>query len=407
MKLFTQKKLVVALSVLGMGVSFNAMATSTGTSLNDILTTLEEDLDLTQTATVPRPERIKPKEGVRNFFSAPAEAYLNIDDGNFPNFPADVSADDNDGVNFTAVCVDNWGGNQMVGMKVTFSFADAPSAEGILTDNNNDNIVEVEMENWRFYQDSDTFRRTWHLEPVGDERPTITGIKLESVHAGNEGGDYGPNFTVFDVYFGLTDPGTPNSELGRPFEPLSWPDVLDGVPGPDGPRSVISAVYDKPVSIGVNPVFAFYNDLYAQLTIDLSPGWDGDDPVSAADDDFQGRETLPYANFIIDTDCVEGYVPDIPTAVAVVDLEAMAILSGIHLKWAAGPIDSPVGYAIYRQQDGGELQLLAVTSEPMFKDKAVESGMTYEYSVAALEAGDNPEDLALSNDAAMIKATAK
>jgi len=365
------------------------------------------------TATVPRPERIKAREGVRNFFP-PNPADLNIPLV-APAFPADVSADVNDPVKFGQVCIDKWGGGSMTGMKVTFSFADGSSAEGVLTDEDDDKLVEVEMENWRFYQDSDTFRRTWHLEPIGGDRPTITGIKLEGVHDGNK--EDGQFFTVFDVYFGLTNPGTPFSELGRPFEPFSWADVLDAAPGPNGePRSVITAVYDRPVEVDNPPVadgdvaddenYEFYGDLYAELTIDLGPGWDGDTPVTAAVDDFQSRATLPYMNFVIDTDCMQGFVPD-KLAVPVVDLEAMAIRSGIHLKWAPGPINQPLGYAIYRQPEGGALELLAVTSEPMFKDKAVDSGMTYEYSVAALEAGDNPEDLALSNDAAVIEATAK
>jgi len=410
MKLFTQKKLVVALSVVGMGVSFNAIATGVAPLDLDSI----ELQDGVVTATVPRPERIKPKEGVRNFFPANA-ANLNIPAAVGPDtFPADVSADANNPVKFDQVCVDKWGGGSMTGMKVTFSFADGSSEEGILTDNDGDDLVEVEMDNWRFYQDTDTFRRTWHLEPVGDDRPTITGIKLESIHDGNEDSEF---FTVFDVYFGLTDNGTPFSELGRPFEPFSWADVLNNpVSGPNGePRSVISAVYDRPVEVDDPPtgggvpgdgVFHFYGDLYAEITIDLGPGWDGNTVVTAAADDFQGRATLPYMNFVMDTDCVQGPVPD-KLAVPVVDLEAMAIRSGIHLKWAPGPINQPLGYAIYRQPEGGALELLAVTSEPMFKDKAVDSGMTYEYSVAALEAGDNPEDLALSNDAAVIEATAK
>jgi len=407
MKLFMQKKILIALFVTGLGVTVDAEATSNPDTLARKLDRLENIFEGVATAIVPRPEKIKPKEGIRNFFDPSAWEYLNITDA---HFPAKVSANNNNPVRFTGICEDSWGGDQMRGLEITFFFEDGSSESAIwdtldITDDDEE-VNGVEMRNWRFYQYPDTFRWTWRLEPIGDNRPTITGIKIANSM------NFSQYYTVFDVYFGLKDPGTPGSQLGRPFEPLSWPDILDAPKSPDGaPRSVISAEYTRPVLVSSYPnyTYDFYNDLYAELMINLGPGWNGDDPVSAAADDILAREFLPYSNFIIDTDCVEvALACDCVNAVAVVDAKVNAKKGKISLNWNSGSVDGALAYVVWRVQaeslESADFSTLTnvLVYDTHYVDTDVVAGKNYLYSIVALE---NDVDVARANDVALVEET--
>lgn len=286
------------------------------------------------------------------------------------------------------LCEFKWHGNEMVGMKVTF-VVDGPVGDnkeiGQWVTNPPGNFdppptstsggvivyFDAEEENgWMLTHPQDTFKDAWRLEAIGNP-PDLIAVKIE----GLADMDNDRQGSVFDVYYAPMM--TPGSKRGRPFEWIARPFDVEAPTGE----------YSQEIRI-IGDANSPYHDLFGTLTVNFPDPWDG------------SGGTVDFAAFIADTDCADLAVP-------VVDLEAMPIRSGIHLKWAPGPVDPSSGYVVYRQQEGDELELLEVVSNPMFKDKDVESGAVYTYSVVALEKSDDSRDPSLSAQAAEVTVTAK
>ncbi len=192
---------------------------------------------------------------------------------------------------------------------------------------------------------------------------------------------FGPSFVLADAYAVRELPtsyqtgGNVEVTLSMRVNPDDTPSsVTISEPIPGG-LTVVDAGGGSQVGGSINWSFSG-NDVATQMihyTLGVSAGTTGGL-------DFTGTVSFPT------TDSIKGdnVVYEVPAAPQNLSAE---LLLAAHLSWSASPEEGVVSYRVYRSVNGQAWEEIGLTSNSSFTDTAVVEGNTYNYQIAAVNAG--------------------